>query len=84
MPQEHLPKSAISTSTPPEQLRATGTHSTPQTLTPSDIELVEQDDVLTTVPETLESNPQPAPPAVRRNPPRERQPPRRYADSVYH
>ena len=56
----------------------------PQTVMPSDIELVEEDDVLTPAPGTPESNPQPDFLAVRRNPPRQRQPPRRYADSVYH
>ena len=56
----------------------------PQTVMPSDIELVEEDDVLTSASGTPESNPQPDLPAVRRNPPRERQPPRHYADSVYH
>ena len=65
-------------------MRATGTHSMPQTVMPSDIKLVEEDDVLTPAPGTPESNPQPDLPAVRWNPPRERQPPRRYADSVYH
>ena len=64
-----------STSTPPhdqEQLRATGTHSMPHTVTPSDIELIEEDDVLTPAPGTPESNPQPDLPAVHRNPSRER------------
>ena len=56
-------------------MRATGTYSMPQTVTPSDIELVEEGDVLTLAPGTPESNPQPHLPAVRWNPPRERQPP---------
>ena len=40
--------------------------------TPSDIELVEEDDVLTPAPGMPESNSQLAPPVVCQNPPRER------------
>ena len=67
-----------------EQLRATGTHSMPQSVMPSDIKLVEEDNVLTPALGTPESNPQPDLPAVRWNPLRERQLPQRYANSVYH
>ena len=75
MPKNIRLNQPTSTPTPPhdqEQLRATGTHSMPQTVMPSDIELVEEDDVLTSASGTPESNPQPDLPAVRRNPPRER------------
>ena len=58
MPQEHLPNQPTSTPTPPhdqEQLRAMGTHSMPQTVTLSSIELVEEDNVFTPAPGTPES-----------------------------
>ena len=61
-----------------------GTHSIPQTVTPSDIESVEEDDMLIPAPGTPESNPQLDLPAICWNPPKERQQPRCYADSVYH
>ena len=68
MPQEHLPNQPPSTSKPhldQEQLRATGTHSMPQTVMPSNIKLVEEDDVLTPATGTPESKSQPDLPAVR-------------------
>ena len=62
-----------SISTPPhdqQQLRATGTHSIPQTVMPSNIEFVEKHDVSTPAPGTPENKPQPDLPAVCRNPER--------------
>ena len=53
---------------------------------PSDIELVEEDDVIfpTTGLRDTNSNPQPTSLMVRRNPPRAKRPPQHYGNVVYH
>ena len=71
--------------TQPSQSRdaAPQTRSTPL---PSDIELVEEDDVIfpTIGLRDTNSNPQPTSLMVRRNPPRARHLPQHYGDAVYH
>ena len=71
--------------TQPSQSRDAAPQTRP-TPSPSDIELVEEDDVIfpTIGLRDTNSNPQPTSLTVRRNPPRARRLPQRYGDAVYH
>ena len=71
--------------TQPSQFKNAAPQTRPTPL-PSDIELVEEDDVIfpTIGLRDTNSNPQPTSLMVRRNPPRARHLPQHYEDTVYH
>ena len=71
--------------TQPSQPRNAAPQTRPTPL-PSDIELVEENDLIfpTIGLRDTNSNPQPTSLTVRRNPPRARRLPQRYGDAVYH